>query len=705
MSDSRDNITGRSVSLQHENRGPFAPGDIINGSYKVEAFLGQGGMGFVYRVEHLAMSRQLALKVLRSDQVTETAWRRFQTEAQAIARLDHINIVKIYDMSHSENGLPYYTMDLLTGESLAELLSYLDILPLKQALPIFRQVCAGLAYAHERGIIHRDIKPANIMLLSQSNNVGGKIVKIVDFGIAKLTAIDGGAHQGVTRPGEVFGSPLYMSPEQCAGIAVDHRTDIYSVGVTFFEILTGSTPFAGNTAVETTMMHQSMEAPTLNSQVSGGNLQFPSELERIIAKLLQKSPEKRYQSLAETAADLLSLEHYINSASHSASSSTFDAPTPAFSRPAIARAIETTISSEDKKRHAEAENRMKIIGLALFLLLGAAAITAAFSFWPQPTAKKVVAKAPPASTGTAEALPAKSKYQAEIDNKTPFSTIVKKNGETFRHFEFPRDFSVGFLQYSHNNTLATTMARGPRDVPYHANVEITVSGDVTQYPTILKRFQHGDLKHLECKSIEANNEMVKNISQVTSIHKLELAGNDIDDGCLAAMSKLIELESLDIADTKITGQGMAKAPLIGHLVSLNFNADDKVSPLLDALRHSKKIERLYLDKTAVSAHDIESLSTMPNLETLTLSTNGLRDSDLAPLVKLKHLKSLDLRRNHQLTSASCPTFMQMPQLSKLYLSLADWSPTVKRKLQRALPHCSIKSISKAHWSPDGKNAD
>ncbi len=702
MSDSRDNITGRSVSLQHENRGPFAAGDIINGSYKVEAFLGQGGMGFVYRVEHLAMNRQLALKVLRSDQVTETAWRRFQTEAQAIARLDHINIVKIYDMSHSENGLPYYTMDLLTGESLAELLSYLDILPLKQALPIFRQVCAGLAYAHERGIIHRDIKPANIMLLSQSNRAGGKIVKIVDFGIAKLTAIDGGASQGVTRPGEVFGSPLYMSPEQCAGSAVDHRTDIYSVGVTFFEILTGSTPFAGNTAVETTMMHQSMEAPTLNSQVSGSNFQFPSELERIIAKLLRKAPEKRYQSLAETASDLLSLQQYIDSALDSA----LDAPTPAFSRPAIARAIETTISSEDKKTHASAENRMKIIGLALFLLLGAAAITATFSLWPQLTEKKVVArKAPPASTGTAEPLPLKSIYQTEIDNKTPFSTVIKKNGQSIRHFEFPKDFSVGFLQYSDHDTFATTMARGPRDVPYHANLELTVSGDATQYPAILKRFQHGDLKNFKSKSIEGNNEMVKNISQVTSIHRLELAGNDIDDGCLAAMSKLTELEALDITDTKITGTGMARAPLIGQLVSLNFNHDNKVSPLLDALRHTKKIERLYLDKTAVSAHDIESLSTMPNLEILTLSNNDLRNGDLAPLVKLKHLKSLDLRRNHQLTWASSPIFIQMPHLTKLYLSLADWSPKLKHKLQKALPHCSIKNISKAHWSPDSKNAD
>ncbi len=699
MSDSRENTTGHSVSLSQENCGPFAIGDIINGSYQIEAYLGQGGMGFVYRVEHLAMHRQLALKVLRSDQVTATAWRRFQNEAQAIARLDHINIVKIYDMSHSESGLPYYTMDLLTGESLSELLRCLDILPIKQTLPIFRQVCAGLSYAHDRGIIHRDIKPANIMLLSQSNAAGGKIVKIVDFGIAKLNATHGGASQGVTRPGEVFGSPLYMSPEQCAGTAVDHRSDIYSVGVTFFEILTGSTPFAGNTAVETTMMHQSMEAPTLSSQVSGNNFKFPPELERIIAKLLQKSPEHRYQSLAETAGDLLSLEHYINNS--------LDAPTPAFSRPAIARALETTISTADKKAHAASENRMKIIGLALFPLLGAAALTATFSLWPQLTEKKVVPKAaPPTGTGTADRMPLQNLYQAEIgDQKPPFSTIIKKNGQLIRHFEFPRDFSVGFLKYSTGHVLATSMARGPRDVPFDANIKITVSGDATQYPAILKRFQHGDLKHFESKSIEGNNAMVKNISQVTSIHKLELAGNELDDGCLAYMSRLTKLDTLDIADTKITGAGMAKAPLAQRLTSLNFNSNDKVSPLLDAMRHSKNIERLYLDRTFVNAHDIESLSTMPKLETLTLSNNKLHDRDLAPLVKLKHLRCLDLRRNYEITSASTEFFMKMPHLTRLYLNLSDWSPKLKHKLRKVLPRCVVKNVAPSDRSDQSNNTD
>ncbi|MFA6559845.1 MAG: serine/threonine-protein kinase, partial [Candidatus Obscuribacterales bacterium] len=158
----------------------LAPGDLLGGTYKIIDFLGQGGMGYVYRVEHQLLAKELALKVLRADQISEIIWRRFQTEAQAIARLDHPNIVKIYDMNQTREGVPYYAMDLLIGESLADYLDREDTLAIEQALPIFRQICAGLAYAHDRGIIHRDIKPANIMLLREPSGA----IKIVDFGIA-----------------------------------------------------------------------------------------------------------------------------------------------------------------------------------------------------------------------------------------------------------------------------------------------------------------------------------------------------------------------------------------------------------------------------------------------------------------------------------------------------------------------------------------
>jgi len=154
---------------KHNLPGTLTVGSIIGGTYRVIDFVGAGGMGYVYKVEHLMMAKVMAPKVLRADEVSPAVWSRFRIEAKAIARLDHPNVVRIYDMNQTEEGTPYYTMDLLAGQSLADYLDANGPMPPALALPVFTQVCVGLAYAHERGIIHRDIKPGNIML----TGVGG----------------------------------------------------------------------------------------------------------------------------------------------------------------------------------------------------------------------------------------------------------------------------------------------------------------------------------------------------------------------------------------------------------------------------------------------------------------------------------------------------------------------------------------------------
>ncbi len=276
-------------------------------------------MGLVYEVEHVLMAKRMALKILKTEHLTEAVWKRFRAEGQAIARLDHANIVRIYDMSQSEDGVPFYTMDLITGMSLADYLQDYGRMSQSEALPVFRQVCAGLAYAHEHGIIHRDIKPGNIMLIGLSENdnkVADKQVKIVDFGIAKLTDESGNTIQGLTKPGEVFGSPLYMSPEQCNGQKVDQRSDLYSVGITLFQVLTGKPPLLGKTAIETTIMHQTTVPPTLSEALAkagrdadgSASVKFSPRLEQVVATMLEKLPEDRYSSLSEVARELLQIE-------------------------------------------------------------------------------------------------------------------------------------------------------------------------------------------------------------------------------------------------------------------------------------------------------------------------------------------------------------------------------------------------------------
>ncbi len=201
-------LTRPSIGLQQ----PFAEsenfelraGDMV-GDYEVLSLIGTGGMGYVYEARHRVLNKVYALKTIRADCMNETSWRRMQVEAQAIARMNHPNIVGIHNFG-MHDGRPFYVMDLLKGTSLAEKLQK-GPLPLEQALQIFIEVCCGLTYAHKKGIIHRDIKPGNIILLKSEDASGAK-VKIVDFGIAKLAGASDPNNQNLTSAGEIFGSPL-----------------------------------------------------------------------------------------------------------------------------------------------------------------------------------------------------------------------------------------------------------------------------------------------------------------------------------------------------------------------------------------------------------------------------------------------------------------------------------------------------------------
>ncbi|MDP3506440.1 MAG: serine/threonine-protein kinase [Candidatus Melainabacteria bacterium] len=284
--------------------GKLKPLDLVGENYEIISLLGVGGMGYVYRVRHRILQKLFAMKTLSSQQVTEIAWRRLQVEAQAIARMNHPNIVGIYNLGLHEERLPYYVMDLLDGEALADRLKRDSALSLAEALPIFIEVCSGLGYAHKKGIIHRDIKPGNIILLHKADSAGATI-KIVDFGIAKLSGVSDPNNQHLTSMGEVFGSPYYMSPEQCIGGRIDARSDIYSLGCTLFEALVGHPPFKGANPVMTMTLHQSQEPPTLR-KASGRN--FPDSIEQVVARLLAKAPMNRYQSLEKVVYDLNAIQ-------------------------------------------------------------------------------------------------------------------------------------------------------------------------------------------------------------------------------------------------------------------------------------------------------------------------------------------------------------------------------------------------------------
>ncbi|MBS1990441.1 MAG: serine/threonine protein kinase [Cyanobacteria bacterium SZAS LIN-3] len=277
----------------------LSPGTVIGGTYRIVKRIGQGGMGEVYLAEHDGLKKNFALKVIPADQVTEIGWLRFQTEAKSVAKLNHPNLVKVSDLGMHEGCLPFYAMEYVEGKSMADLLQTQGPMPLKTALSIFDQICDGLDYSHRNGIIHRDVKPANIMLSKKPD--GSIAVKVLDFGLAKLTQADR-HRQSLTAVGEMLGSPFYMSPEQCEGTKIDRRSDIYSLGCALFECLVGQPPFNQHLPSAIIESHLHKEAPSLEDIVGPGV--FPDSIEVVLAKLLRKNPVERYQSMSELRGDL-----------------------------------------------------------------------------------------------------------------------------------------------------------------------------------------------------------------------------------------------------------------------------------------------------------------------------------------------------------------------------------------------------------------
>jgi len=262
------------------------------GSYRIAKLLGEGGMGAVYLGEHPAIGSKVAIKMLHAQYAAKpTIVERFFNEARSVNLIGHDNIVKILDFDVTGEGRHYFVMEFLHGRALQALLQPGRPLPLQLAGPILLQCCRALQAAHERGIVHRDFKPDNVFLVEQAGRQD--VVKLVDFGIAKLAAESGG---GMTQPGTVMGTPAYMSPEQAAGEAtIDARSDIYSLGVTMFQMATGKLPFAeAGPSFGKILIAHLQQPPPLPRSIEPG---VPEELERIILRTLEKKPEDRYPSM------------------------------------------------------------------------------------------------------------------------------------------------------------------------------------------------------------------------------------------------------------------------------------------------------------------------------------------------------------------------------------------------------------------------
>lgn len=275
------------------------PGDII-GNYKVSEFLGEGGMGTVYRCEHVALGREYALKVLRSKVVERdpTAAQRFLREARTAARVRHPNIVDVFDYGTLPDGRPYFVMELLEGESLADRVDR-GALPPAEVVTIARQLATALCAAHDRGVIHADVTPSNVLIVSAPASTEMH-VKLVDFGLAELA---GEAMQD-DNPEFVLGTPAYISPEQLRGLPPTDRSDQYGLGAVIYELLVGHPPYQHPDLRTLCMMHITAPIPAVESPHGP----LPPKLADVVTTCLQKTPQARFPGMRALIAALDEIE-------------------------------------------------------------------------------------------------------------------------------------------------------------------------------------------------------------------------------------------------------------------------------------------------------------------------------------------------------------------------------------------------------------
>ena len=651
---------------QHE----FVSGDVIDGSYTLLDHLGQGGMGSVFSCRHIALGKDYAIKLMHGDSMSAEQWDRFQAEAKALAQLNHPAIVGVHNMGVDSGQFPYLVMDLLSGESLDKMVAQTGTLPQDQALDYYIEVADALSSAHTKGIIHRDVKPANIMVLRNSQ---GRItsVKLVDFGIARLSK-QGYGNQSQTATGRVFGTPFYMSPEQCQGHHVDERSDIYSLGCSLFETLTGKPPFQGENSFQTFMMHQTKMPPRLNQVKPKGN--FSDALERAIAKMLAKAPEDRYQKMSQVSHDL----ERIRAGKTVMATSLRDEQSD--HRPERSRDNSDNNSHDNSHYNSDFEPPVSNPSMTVLMFGGIAfalvlLVACAYGVYTITSASKTTGKLQYESDlgvfhefgdlDTFHRIKAETPYlerRLKSYRASPAAMSPLKL-TTPPGFNFPANFIIGALQINHDKPV---LAVGFIPVPEGSKVTLILNKYIDQWPEFTKKIGPFDVNGLELRTNhpsrvmqevagwKALEELCFFNSWLKAVQDSDInkdkdkdneAGSDeskINDQDLKELDKLSDLKGIGLCGIHVSGGAIVRMRLFKTISSLKLKRIKDVETVINALPERDNIRELWLVAQGTDDRQIEKLTQMKNLESLCIRRGRYSIAAIESFKKMKSLKNLTL---------------------------------------------------------------
>lgn len=676
----------RTLSLADQEPIELDKGVVLLEKFKVVDLLGQGGMGSVYRVDHLLMDKQFALKCLNKFQAADASWRRFQNEAKAAHLLDHANLIKVFEVGLLPGGQPFFLMELIEGINLADEIKKLGHLPVERAIRIFIQVAFAIGYAHDRRVIHRDLKPSNIMIVPPRIEGSAETVKVVDFGIAKLTGIDEFNQQTLTKTGEIFGSPLYMSPEQCIGLPVDHRSDLYSLGCVMYETLTSAPPFMGENALSTMMQHQT-ERPISLREASLG-LQFPPKLEAIIGKLLEKEPERRYQSADSLAADLIALEQGMLDPSAAPSGPSlvkhFADKVDSLIEPPKGEKTrvlkkESGLETDEHLEKSETKKQSPLFLTGVGILLYALGFATAYLVF-HPEQKQAAVLNLSSSKNTTEA------FAQPAQEAVPWS-IVDGNK---RLFNFPEQ-ALGLLSTEDGRTRP---AQGRVIAPVSQKFSLQGSSYLFNNPSFMDKFRPDEIIVLDTKASRiVDSKVFQKLPRWKGLKALNVSSTAFGDHDLQYLENLPELVYLNLCVTDIKCAALFKTKLIRRLQCLDVSHCDGAGALLPQFSELPELRQLVVSGCELSNGDLAGLSQNVTLKVLCLSANSITNRGLSHLTGLKSLQWLDISKT--LVTPECIEFLhKMPALKVVELGNNDWSPAIRAKfisdLKKTHPQITVR---------------
>jgi hypothetical protein len=630
-------------------------GDVIEGRYKIEKKLGQGGMGLVFRGHDNRNNKAVAIKVLFPN-TPDIVIKRFHAEAKALAALNHPNIMTVQHFGQDETGQLYLVMDLIKGDSLSVMIENRGAQTFFDMLPIFEKICRGLRYAHMNNVLHRDLKPSNVMLASDRTKEDS--VKLVDFGLAKHADKE----QELTKTGAAMGSPPYMSPEAVYGKESDERSDIYSLGCTFFEMMAGRPPFIGDTPFHVMMAHVNRLAPTL-SEASGK--QYEEEVEEFIQKCMKKSPADRFQNMDELIKGLERVKTTLIEKKRS-------------SEGILASGIYASGAFiADRKRKADEwlKNNARLAGIlgALFFVVTAVVIVMQYQNY-QGSGRTVQE----GFTEVAEELK-KPELESEIldftDGRSNYDTgasIIKDKGSPYDACLLSGEMDLEQVKQAvadykdmnvfqfekldvDNETVKYILSLGfEKLVLFNTKLTKELFDEIGQTKSIKI------LKVVECGPIPQG--YLDGLAESKTLESIELECGLEYKNLGRVLGRIKKLHSIQLLQASLTREDV-KEIVHGLLVALFYLkkgtlSDDALVELKDA-----KICRLlgFID-TRVTAENLAGIASCPHLYTLSLHKTGITDSELPNLYGAHEMRTVDLTANDVSPGAVAKLKAALPRL-------------------------------------------